>query len=501
MDCDTSMSGLNTPIKKIRNLTLVSPKPPSPVRYPSMSDFPIPSDFSSTHYPTSNFTSNFAGNFSSNFNDYLHTEEIKSDPIFQNMVDKGYSQTISNKVLRELDSRANEISSRLGPTPLTAAITAQKKKKRYSGIHRPLFSKMESISSHYAASRSHPDSSPAKDFPSSATKKRRTLNGPEEIFGNKENESPIRKTSGRPGYARNSHQSSQTSHSSHSQIPFLSLKAPVLGTAPSLAPARSGAGNVLLSSPTRPETSPSRAEVSGLNLSSPSKFNKISPSKGSMNLNLLLHGDDEFVKPAPKIRQSSLQMAGVYLGDGPSLETKPSIPSLQKKSSIPSLQKKPSIPSLQKKSSIPSLQKKQSVPSLHKKQSIPSLHKKQSIPSLQKRPSNSTLQKKPMLPPSYTPGSTSLQTAATSLTPSVTTFAKPSHPSSQSLRTLQKKPSASTLNKVTVPQPFSLYDRPTISSSQKSLSSSTSQRSLSSLQSQASERSLNRFQKFKSRFS
>lgn len=496
MDCDTSMAGLSTPIKKIRNLTLVSPKPPSPVRYPSMSDFPIPSDFSSTHYPTSNFTSNFAGNF----NDYLRTEEIKSDPIFQNMVDKGYSQTISNKVLRELDSRANEISSRLGPTPLAAAISAQKKKKRYSGIHRPLFSKMESISSHYAASRSHPDSSPAKDFPSSATKKRRTLNGPEEIFGNKENESPTRKTGSRPAYARNSHQTSQTSHSSHSQIPFLSLKAPVLGAAPSLAPARSGGGNVLLSSPIRPEASPSR-EISGLNLSSPSKFNKISPSKGSMNLNLLLHGDDEFVKPAPKIRQSSLQMAGVYLGDGHSLQKKPSIPSLQKKPSIPSLQKKSSIPSLQKKPSIPSLQKKPSTPSLQKTLSIPSLHKKLSIPSLQKKPSNSTLQKKPMLPPSYKPGSISLQTPATPLKHSVPTFAKPTHPSSQSLRTLQKKPSASTLNKVTVPQPFSLYDRPTISSSQKSLSSSTSLRSLSSLQSQASERSLNRFQKFKSRFS
>lgn len=505
MDCDTSMSGLSTPIKKIRNLSLSSPKPPSPVRYPSMSDFPIKSDFTispklaNSNYGHSNFSS---------FNDYVHVDEINSDPIFQNMVDKGYSRTISNKVLQELDSRANEISSRMVPTPLMATMAAQKKKKRYSGIHRPLFSKMDSISSHYAASRSHGDSSPAKDFLSSATKKRRTLNGPEEIFGSeKENESPSRKVAGRPDSLQPSTQrlSPQRSHSpqlthslqhSHSpqpsQIPVfgqnirLHQATPVLGTAPSLAaPTRANPANLLLSSPIRQDNSPTRIPLPSLTLVSPSKFNKISPSKGSMNLNLLLQGDDNFVKPAPKIRQSSLQMAGVYQNDGSTLQKKPSIASLQKKPSIPSLQKKLSIPSLQKKPSSSTLQKKPSIPTfgsgigstytgtltsstvMDASPSIPSLQKKPSVPSFGKTP----LTKKP---------------------------------SSQSLRTLNKKSSTSTLNKVTVPQPFSLYDRPTISSSQKSLSSctsSTSHRSLNTLQNLASQRSLNRFQKFKSRFS
>lgn len=489
MDYDTSMSGLSTPIKKIRNLTLVSPNPASPVHYPSMSDFPIPSDFNanySTNYPADYPTSNLTANF----NDYIRTEAINLDPIFQNMVDKGYSQTISNKVLQELDSRANEISSRLIPTPLAAAITAQKNKKRYSGIHRPLFSKMESISSHYAASRTHPDSSPAKDFPSSATKKRRTLNGPEEIFGDKENESPMRKVGGRSESAKTSRHSQQT--------------VPVLGTAPSLsAPARSISGKALLSSPIRQESSPSRFQVDS-HLSSPNKFSKISPSKGSMNLNLLLHGDDNFVKPAPKIRQSSLQMAGVY-GEGTSLQKKPSLQTLQKKPSIQTLQKKLSIPTLQKKLSIPTLQKKSSIPALQKKQSIPSLQKKPSTTTLLKKPSIPNLQKMPMGPPSYA-GSMSNTTSLhkTFQKPNLQSTPLTKQPSSQSKHTLHKKPSTSTLNKVTIPQPFSLYDRPTISSSQKSLSSmtsSTSNRSINTLQSQASQRSLNRFQKFKSRFS
>lgn len=489
MDYDTSMSGLSTPIKKIRNLTLVSPNPPSPVRYPSMSDFPIPSDFNA-NYPT-NYPANYpTSNFTANFNDYIRTEAINLDPIFHNMVDKGYSQTISNKVLRELDSRANEISSRLIPTPLAAAITAQKNKKRYSGIHRPLFSKMESISSHYAASRTHPDSSPAKDFPSSATKKRRTLNGPEEIFGDKENESPTRKVGGR------SESSKASRHSQHA--------VPVLGMAPSLsAPIRSISGKVLLSSPIRQESSPSRFQVDS-HLSSPNKFSKISPSKGSINLNLLLHGDDNFVKPAPKIRQSSLQMAGVYV-EGTSLQ-KPSSQTLQKKPSIQALQKKPSIPTLQKKLSIPTLQRKTSIPPLQKKQSIPSLQKKPSTTTLLKKPSIPNLQKMSMGPPSYA-GSMSNTTSLHKHTfqkPSVQSTPSTKQPSSQSKHTLHKKPSTSTLNKVTIPQPFSLYDRPTISSSQKSLTSmtsSTSNRSINTLQSQASQRSLNRFQKFKSRFS
>lgn len=469
---------LNTPIKKIKNLSLHSPKPPSPVRYPSMSDFTV------------------------------------EDPIFHNMVDKGYLKTISNKVLLELDTRASEISNRLNSN-VSHAVSAATKKKRYSGIHRPLFSKMELISSHYAASRGT-ETSPSHDFPSSATKKRRTLNGPEEIFG-KENESPTRKPQ-RCGEGETAQQSQRKAG--------FTLLAPSLGMTPSLAPDTApslapvtGNINSLRSSPIRMDTRedlarpasrmsrlPSRnmelPSRSGDLSSSPGKFTKISPSKGSMNLNSLLHGD-EFAKPV-KIRQSSLQMAGVS--------------NLQKQPSISNLQKKPSIPQLQKKSSIPQLQKKPSIPQLQKKPSIPQLQKKTLIPQLQKKPSIPQFNTKPVAQVSSQFSSHSLST---------NTFQKPLKPVSkiQSLPRdsardttrdtsgyISRDRSSVSLNRkasnsnITIPKPFSLYDRPTISSSQKSLgngqvSSSNSSRSISSLNSQASQRSLNRFQKFKSRFS
>lgn len=432
-DYDVSISML-TPIKKIRNLTLTSPG--SPIRYPSMSDFPV------------------------------------KDSIFLNMVDKGYSQTLSDKVLRELDNRANEISMNLTthvPKPATS-------KKRYSGAHRPLFSKMESISSHYAAARAHEDSSPGIDFASSATKKRRTLNGPEEMFGglDKENDSPTRRKT--PAHASNA---------AFGNILKLPLLAP--GYVPNLAPSDSFslhssptlAPAPLLSSPFRKESSrkmPSRdpwsqsprheiyESPSRIPVPNSSPTRRISPSKGSMNLNSLLQDDDGFAKPAvPKYRrQTSLQMAGVQ----PSLQKQPSLLNLQKKPSLLNLQKKPSQLNLQRPS----------IPNLHKRPSIPSLQKKPSIPSLQKKPSISSLQPRPFTP--------AIQKTSTGL---------------------QKKTSTTSLNRTpTVPKPFSLYDKPTISSSQKSLTShvpeSASTHSLSSARS-VSQRSLSKFQKFKSRFS
>lgn len=411
------------------------------------------------------------------------------------MVDKGYLKTISNKVLLELDTRASEISNRLNSN-VNHAVAAAAKKKRYSGIHRPLFSKMELISSHYAASRGS-ETSPSHDFPSSATKKRRTLNGPEEIFG-KENESPTRKPQ-RCGEG-------ETTQQSQIKAGF-TLLAPSLGMTPSLAPnlaPQTGNINSLRSSPIRMDTRegyvrlPSRMSRlpsrNGDLSSSPGKFTKISPSKGSMNLNSLLHGD-EFAKPV-KIRQSSLQLAGVS-----NLQKQPSISNLQKKPSISNLQKKPSIPQLQKKSSIPQLQKKPSIPQLQKKSSIPQLQKKPSIPQFNTKPvpqfsshsfSTNNFQK-PLKPVSKIHN-----------LPRDTTRYTDGHISrDRSSVSLNRKPSNSN---ITIPKPFSLYDRPTISSSQKSLnngqvSSSNSSRSISSLNSQASQRSLNRFQKFKSRFS
>lgn len=523
MEFEGPPSVLSTPIRKIRNLTLNSPStsplqkllnksPQSSVRYPSMSDLP-------------------------------------SDPIFSSMVDKGYSQTISNTVLRELDSRANEISTKLAPKPLA------NKKKRYSGVHRPLFAKMESISAHYAAARTSTGPLPQKDYIGSATKKRRTLNGPEEIFGalGDDNESPVRHREDpytndmdidmeKPTLAPVSHLAPKLTPQLAPKLTPVSKLSPVS----KLAPASPFLTNIPQNGSSRLTSSPVRSFST-----SPTRPTGISPSKGSMNLNGLLNDDSVFAKPAPsqKMRQSSLQMAGVMpspqkessipvLQRGPSIPSllsRSSIPSLQRKLSIPSLQKKPSIPTLQKKPSVSALQKpalslqkpstlqkKPSVPSLQKKPSIPSLHKptaplqkKPSIPTLQSKPSSF---KKPAGPLHHasvssipnTNSSQSLRSVSShralsttnhgkdSLTYASTPLNLRSHFSSS---TLHKKPSNTSLrSNVTIPQPFSLYDKPTLSSSQKSLQSLTSTRTLEDMRS-ASQRSLNRFQRFKNRFS
>lgn len=468
-----STSVLSTPIKKIRNLTLNSPS--SPVRYPSMSDFPT-----------------------------------GKDSIGQSMVEKGYSQTLSNKVLRELDTRATEISMRIA-SGMAPAQPVPVRNKRYSGIHRPLFLKMDSISSHYAAARpmAFAGSSPSRDIPSSATKKRRTLNGPEEIFAfNKENESPSHRKA--PCGER-----IKTDDISVVPIDFGSLPEAFASAFSSRLPAPK-LGPVSLAPPLR--SSPIRLDLnlSPTRIPAPGSLplRRISPSKGSMNLNLLLH--EPFAKPVlpSRMRQSSLQMAGVVpeqrLDQPPSQQpysfgllrnSQSLIPSLQKKSSIPSLQKKPSVPSLQKKPSIASLQSKPSIsnlqskpsPSLQKKPSVSALQKP-AVPTLQKKPSVPTLQKKPSVPSFQKPQVPSLQKKPlNSLGGLASALSTPS---------LQKKQSSSTLrSNVTVPQPFSLYYKPTVASSQKSFGSMQSSESSHSLSSQTTSRSLKRFQKFKNRFS
>lgn len=486
MELEAPPSVLSTPIKKIRNLTLNSPSSPllnfaktSPrsqnaVRYPSMSDLPA------------------------------------SDPIFSSMVEKGYSQAISNKVLVELDNRANEITTRIASKPLPT------KKKRYSGVHRPLFAKMESILAHYAATRAQKEPLPQKEYSGSATKKRRTLNGPEEIFGDlaADDESPVRRRDA----------DLTTNMDIDSSDPSLLRQGLLTTEKPHLEPVSQ------IPAPLVPfgRLSPFLTRSS----LSPSRNNRISPSKGSMNLNGLLNDDSAFVKPAvPKSRQSSLQMAGVSPGyyrntsfsplpSGQSnsdlhkmlhgsLHKKSSIPSLQKKTSIPSLQKKPSIPTLQKKPSIPSLQKKTSIPTLQKKPSVPSLLKKSSVASPKKLTSVASLQKPPLMAKNIS--SQSLRTVSSPkplcesasrtkdmLIPPSPLGGLRSHFASH---TLQKQPSSTSLrSNVTIPKPFSLYDKPTVSSSQKSLNSLVSNRTLEDARS-ASQRSLNRFQRFKNRFS
>lgn len=523
IDTNTSME-LNTPIKKIRELSIQSP-PKSKI----------------------------------NFGQQM--EQVANADIFSLMVNRGYSRTISNKVLSEINLRASNISGKILSPPSSTSTSARRdrksnQRKRYSGIHRINFNKMDSISSHYAATRPDLRSSPIKtefvrsenvidvddiDLPhndagkrnstieiSSATKRRRTLNGPEEVLNfnltQLQEQEPI---------------SSPIKMNAECRLP--PDNKPTLVKSPTISPHRS-----INNSPDRPINSSMKG---------------ISPSKGSMNLHGLLQTNEnqenrhktdaniyptklyssstsgEFLKPAlpNKIRQSSLEMAGVKglsLSTTPCLQKKSSTSSLNKKPSIPTLNKKPSVPTLNKKPSMQSLNKKPSIPTLNKKPSIPTLNKKPSIPTLNNKPSISSLNKQSSIPTlSRKPSTPALNTK-----PSLSTLNKQSMsdnnasklPNDMSSRTLSKKPSYHELSKsrreisasvtshsladktnlpvrsvshstldsknYTVPQPFSLYNKPTVSSSQKSLNLYENSGVSSS------ERSLNKFQKFKSRF-
>ncbi|KAJ8146165.1 hypothetical protein OY671_000736 [Metschnikowia pulcherrima] len=496
---ESYVSVLNTPIKKIRNLTLHSPGSVSPVRYPSMSDFPM-----------------------------------GHDSINESMLEKGYSQTLSSAVLDELDNRAKEISSNVSITN-SAARPLSTNTKRYSGIHRPLFSKMESISSHYAASRQTEQTD--QDISSSATKKRRTLNGPEEIFfATQDDPSPTRrKIHISPG-----------KNGERSAIPLRQTAKHLSNDlfAGRLQPLQL---NVPLKAVSPVKEAPASPEMSNASLcSSPLKTPGISPSKGSMNLHGLLSDDSKFAKPEGpvRIRQSSLQMAGVKpsMGGIPSLSRKTSNNDLNNNRAHPHLQKKPSFESvngkqasniLRSKTSTPSLNKQPSMNNLQKKPSIPQLQRKSSIPVLQKKPSVRSFQNYPkhanlsFSPPRTTEASVNFTTSFKS--PSnhdvkcmdnmrqdgekTTGFSIPRISSSQSSGRILATPKTSSPQSfkhksqpqkanVTVPKPFSLYSKPTISSSQKTFGSSNSlQSAMSTNSSSASQRSLNRFQKFKSRFS
>ncbi|RLV95240.1 hypothetical protein JA1_001191 [Spathaspora sp. JA1] len=399
------------------------------------------------------------------------------------MVNKGYSHRLTDNVLSELDSRANEISMMINSPPssnssseiisTTTSSSKPRSNKRFSIIHMTRFNQMESIAQHYSVHET------------SSSKRRRTLNGKDEVIA-----IPI------PNTNENEDQRKE---------------------------------EIRKISPTK-TTFPNKISPS-----------KISPSKGSMNLHAQLHEKTSQVTdtgspnkgniitpPGSRSRVSSLELSGVK-----NLQRKSSIPQLQqyqetshtlsKKPSIPQLQKKPSIPQLQKKPSIPQLQKKPSIPQLQKKSSIPQLQRKSSIPQLQKKPSIPNLDRKPSIPQLY--HSTTVSAQATVTTTTVTSISTslmpppppPSHTNSHTHshphpnHTIQRKSSIPQLQKipnltrvspskslnqttptvllnstnipksksVTVPQPFSLYDKPTISSSQKSL---------------------NKFQRFKDKF-
>lgn len=506
---------LSTPIKKIRELTIHSPGDGS--EDPAYGFLSSVNRNKSLQHQSSQDTMSFSRQDSISPIRYPSMSEFSVKPvpleqISQSMLDRGYSRTLGNKVLRELDNRANEISRQISTGHNAKTRPSNAKLKRYSQFHKPIFQKMESISSHYAATRGGSTHSQSNDLLSSASKKRRTLNGPEEIFAmEKENESPVR---------RKDPAQRTISGLEVSSTPFMGAVPSLKKETPQATPLLSSPYRDLDASPyvsASPQVSPVRTLDPASQSSSPTKFTRISPSKGSMNLNKLLLDDFEFAKPEGpvKIRQSSLQMAGVVPTTGLS-----GIPQLQKKPSSSSLQKKPSLTNFQG-SSLAGLNKKPSIGSLQRA-SAPSTHSTQraELPN-----SNSsriastreqTLNKKPLVSLLLSrTGTVTAQKETISLlkkklllsTLNRSSSAQPSPkvsntrhiynlPNSSSQRssishygklldpTLSSSQSSHSIlsrSNITIPKPFSLYDKPTISSSQKSFGAMQSSASLRSL--------------------
>ena len=411
MDVDTSLS---TPIKKIKGLSLGSPL------YPSLNDFQL-------------------------------------DNMANQMVNRGYSQTLTSNVLEELNARASELSPNicLSPSNNVSTTSASRRNKRYSGIHRAKFNKMESISNHYSVKNRDADSNINRNDVGKRNlanmdiinKKRRTLMGMEQTL----------------------------------------KLSPVKYTVPQN------------SSPIKesPQSSP---------------IKKISPSKKSMNLNKLLNEDEgkrstslgmagvspirtlsvlsipKLAKPtlipkdshnsaSPRIKHSIPQLHDTKFTNQENKENAPIPRSPSSKSqkltfnttlqNNPALSNKQQIPVLSHKLSIPSLSQKLSIPKLSHKLSIPKLSHKLSIPSLSHKHSSSTFQK----PPKPLSKSKSSYHDSIKLIPRQE---KQAFPKSNSTNLSDQQP-----KRYTIPKPFSLYNKPTISSSQKSL---------------------NKFQRFKDKF-
>lgn len=275
---------------------------------------------------------------------------IKSPNLKQIMVDKGYSNTISDVVL-------NEMNKYIDIDDYESPDDSPKQHNKFDSIHKSSFSKMESISDHYSVYQK---------------KKRRTLTGIEEspVFEHN-NDLPRKSLSPIKSLSPTKHLTPNISPDTHKELP----------------------------SPNRSQ-SPSRTSPS-----------KISPSKKSYNLNDILTRKISYPKartPSPLKDKSNIQPKP--LPKIPSISThKPRVPSLQHQSSIPKLQTKSSIPTLNRqsngfkntltvKSSIPTLNTKSSIPTLSHKSSIPTLSHKSSIPTLSHKSSIPTLSHKSSIP-------------------------------------------------------------------------------------------------------
>lgn len=360
---------------------------------------------------------------------------IESPNLRQIMVEKGYSQMISDKVFQDMnkylspekvyEDKENRYIDIDDYSPRNSP-QMNDFNKFFNDLHRVEFKSMESINTHYSITKLQ-ENPKEKVY---STKKRRTLTGIEESPVFQETES----------------------------LPVLLGKLDPQGqqqTSPILS-----YNQVSPNKKSSQKVSPNKIS---LNKVSPNKIlpNKISPSKKSYNLN-------ELLTSPTKINSSDI----------PKLNKDFKLPSLNV-SSIPQLNK-PSI-NLQHKSSIPTLTHKSSIPSfnhpdgLAHKSSIPKLSKtvphKSSIPSFTRillpkpEPVNRPLPVKPVINGFKIPDK-SISTISTTLGPPRTGVKSKFSLTNGNLE--YKRELESSLKRKSSNQSLHSYERPTVSSSQKS---------------------------------
>lgn len=411
---------------------------------------------------------------------------IASPNIKQIMVDKGYSNSISDKVLNEINYKLQEIPS----SPVHDG--SPEPQDQFSKMHNLDFSKMESIMNHYSMKRMN-------NYNNNSTKKRRTLTGIEETNSSplKGKISPSKKSMNLNELLHNTNHPS-TIHSNDRKFSFPRSKTPspyknnTFAQRPKLPTLQSkssiprlqkntSATNLTPGSPLEKKPSSSHLNRSLEKKPSSSHLNRSLEKKpSSSHLNRSLEH-----KPSSNHLNRSLEKkpSTSHLDTQSSLNKKVTnpqkpVPRLQSKSSIPQLdkqnplQKKPSIPQLQKKSSIPQLQKKTSIPQLNKEVSSTQLQKKPSIPQLnnpqlQKKSSIPQLQKKSSIPQLQKKPSTS-QIQATTFAPQLQSKTNTPQLEKQYL-TSQAKLSTKPEFKEPYPKREPTFNKPTVSSSQKSL--------------------------------
>lgn len=471
MSLDIMVDELNTPIKKIKNLSIASP-------------------------------------------------DIK-----RIMVEKGYSNSISDKVLNEMNIKLSQSGHQYGSSPMSdneihidnvdmdELDRLENQENKFNHIHKDYFNKMESIMNHYSIKRDTSELLNSK-------KKRRTLTGIEESPVHPPNhyqaDSPYRPPSRNP---RGQHPRLMRSKLSPTKIPNMSLSSvnnsfnsphhlppnPLPNSENNGSPIQRSEHTNLLpirASPSRISPSRKSYNINGMLTRKISVPRSRSPSRDSPTRPNASNTSNNDFKQPKNFHKINSQPTAI-----PKLT--PNQPSLQKKSSIPTLNhsnlpKKPSIPSfntLQKKSSIPTLQKKSSIPTLQSKPSIPTLQSKPSIPTLKTKssiPTLNSLQKKPSIPTLPQTNSLNKKPSTTSLRPPAPLLSRPSSSSlkppmhQSNSNSLRQKPSTtfdqSILRKSSVPnlngtkKPLlytsasssslnsnKTYDKPTVSSSQKSL--------------------------------